>query len=617
MFGSGNGIGAPKGGGVVVMSGQHVARADGTEESFDAPVVDPEALAAAIAAQEAPPADVIARVGGIATGEEAPIAPPAARAALPAVARPASVDAEYIANKDGSKRYEVVRYLTQGAQADISLVRDLTTNRLFIAKESKTTFSVTDSEANKNTQRMLREAELLSQTDNPYVVRIHDAFMRRGERRGTQKFVMILEYVQGQSIAQILGERDRTRRRQFRESELVKAGVQGGEGLAALAARGIIHRDVSPGNMMVYGGGVWAPDETGALEQQQGELQIKFLDLGVAHTSEWLVTTMSLGAAGTAAYMAPEQLHDTGEPGNITSETDICGLGLLLISMALGEMRTKFYDDHPPNLDLKRLQGRFSPPFIEALRLMTHRTDRAARRQGLEMLRRLAKGQTAAVPQTAATVPTAVAAEAAPPVELVPIPAGELAAAAALSVHYPEMPHILTAKELIELSKPGEPGYGITVSVAGLNLMTWGFVSMELVGRNVIPSWLGVLVMLGMPIIAGLKVHSMQTKPKRLVPIESSEEFNEVKPGAKIAMKNIRVADVSVRRETRQMSGDRGTVHHSYYEYHISIKGLFDEKEIMFKAVTTDTPPEIRPGQLISIGGFLRSDGIVWIDNYK
>ena len=161
--------------------------------------------------------------------------------------------------------------------------------------------------------RFRREALILSRLNHPNVEAVYDFYSEQGLD------YLVLEYVPGASLD------DRLHQGPLPEKEVVSLGVQLARGLAAAHARGVLHRDLKPGNLRV------TPEHV-----------LKILDFGLAQLFEALdekrlteaetVTVEALSFAGTPPYMAPEQLEQK-EPD---VRTDIYSAGVVLYEMATG-----------------------------------------------------------------------------------------------------------------------------------------------------------------------------------------------------------------------------------------------------------------------------------------
>ncbi len=162
-------------------------------------------------------------------------------------------------------------------------------------------------------ERFDREARLISSLDHPHICALHDV----GQHDGTAFLVM--QYVEGGTLA------DRLARRALPLDEALPIGIQIADALDAGHRRGITHRDLKPGNVVLTKSGV------------------KLLDFGLAKTRPSAVGATvaetqpgSLTAPGmflgTLSYMAPEQLD--GDEAD--SRTDIWALGCVLYEMLTG-----------------------------------------------------------------------------------------------------------------------------------------------------------------------------------------------------------------------------------------------------------------------------------------
>jgi serine/threonine protein kinase len=159
-------------------------------------------------------------------------------------------------------------------------------------------------------QKFRQEVEALSRIDHPGIVGIIDA----GELQSGKPFI-IMQYVEGVTLRSAISPEGMNLER---AAELLK---QIGRALAAAHARGILHRDLKPDNIMLQDLG-------------HGEEQVKIIDFGIAKVKDSVIapsTSLNL-SPGTVAYMAPEQLN--GRP--ITAATDIFALGAVTYEMVTG-----------------------------------------------------------------------------------------------------------------------------------------------------------------------------------------------------------------------------------------------------------------------------------------
>jgi TolB-like protein len=166
----------------------------------------------------------------------------------------------------------------------------------------------------KTLDRFLREARAASQLNHPGICTIHDIQDMNGHP------FIVMEKLEGTSL------KERIRGKAMEFDEVLDIGIQVSDALAASHAKGIIHRDIKPGNIFITPSG-----------------QAKILDFGLAKLSKAMGTSDetpvedSLTAVGiipgTAVYMSPEQAR--GE--DLDPRSDIFSLGVVLYEMATGK----------------------------------------------------------------------------------------------------------------------------------------------------------------------------------------------------------------------------------------------------------------------------------------
>jgi serine/threonine protein kinase len=188
-------------------------------------------------------------------------------------------------------------------------------------------------------QRFLRESRLAASLDHPNIIPIYEA----GEANGLLYIVM--RYVEGSDLKELLdheGPLDLAR-----TSSILR---HVGAALDAAHARGLVHRDVKPGNILVASGtGREDPDH------------IYLTDFGLTKRSSSLSGQTTSGRfIGTTDYVAPEQIG--GKP--VDARTDVYSLGCVLYQCLTGDppfdrddeaaMLWAHLVEHPPPVSARR-----------------------------------------------------------------------------------------------------------------------------------------------------------------------------------------------------------------------------------------------------------------------
>jgi serine/threonine-protein kinase len=159
--------------------------------------------------------------------------------------------------------------------------------------------------------RFLREAQAATKVQHPSVATLHDF---SGLPDGSH--YMVWEYIDGENLAQRLRTRGTLPPR-----EAVQIVIQALHGLEAIHRAGIIHRDISPENLMI------TRDNT-----------VKIIDLGVAKvegTSEVASTRTGI-FVGKLRYASPEQLGFIPDGAKIDARTDLYSIGMVLYELLTG-----------------------------------------------------------------------------------------------------------------------------------------------------------------------------------------------------------------------------------------------------------------------------------------
>ncbi len=158
-------------------------------------------------------------------------------------------------------------------------------------------------------ERFAREVRLLAAVSNLHVVR----YVADGVTNDGRPFVAV-EWLEGVDLAQ------RQRTRPLDGPGIVEVIEQTASGLAALHARGVVHRDVKPSNLFLS-------------EDDDGRVHVRVIDLGVAFTRAEARLTMPGMIIGTPSYMSPEQVRGA----TLTPRSDVFSLGSVLFQLVSGE----------------------------------------------------------------------------------------------------------------------------------------------------------------------------------------------------------------------------------------------------------------------------------------
>lgn len=175
-------------------------------------------------------------------------------------------------------------------------------------------------------RRFQLEARAATRVSHPHLV---TTYMVGETSRGIPAIAM--EYVRGQPMSQYLRARA-----PVSTEQLALLGEQIGEALMVLHSAGIVHRDLSPSNVMVTAG-------------SRG-MAVKVLDFGVAKLLD--TPSRTLGPLGTPGYLAPEQLA-----GQVSPRSDVYSLGALLWWALTGQERADDFHDGSLLLSLGATKG--------------------------------------------------------------------------------------------------------------------------------------------------------------------------------------------------------------------------------------------------------------------
>jgi beta-lactam-binding protein with PASTA domain len=217
-------------------------------------------------------------------------------------------------------RYEIQRELARGGMADVYLATDRQLRRPVAVKVLFAEFARDPNFV----ERFRREAQNAASLNHPNICAVYDW----GQERGT--YYIVMEYVEGRSLSEIVREQG-----PLPAMTAARIASDLADALAFAHRRGVVHRDVKPGNVLCTPTG-----------------QIKLTDFGIAanrfDADAGLTQTGSV--MGTATYFSPEQAQ--GHP--VDGRSDVYALGVVLYEMCTGV--PPFSGDSPVAVAMKHVR---------------------------------------------------------------------------------------------------------------------------------------------------------------------------------------------------------------------------------------------------------------------
>jgi ABC-type transport system substrate-binding protein len=204
-----------------------------------------------------------------------------------------------------SNRYEIAREVGRGGMGVVYAARDPLLERDVAVKILTPTSLSSAAEA-----RFRSEARIVAGMDHPGIVPVYDI----GEHEGAM--FLVLPLVRGANLRRHIQER------LLSDADVIEIGAQVAEALDYSHARGVIHRDVKPENII--------------LAREAGELlRVRLTDFGLAIVASQQRHTQSGSIVGSALYLSPEQV---GRDSETDRRSDVYALGTVLFECFSGRL---------------------------------------------------------------------------------------------------------------------------------------------------------------------------------------------------------------------------------------------------------------------------------------
>src|SRR5215218_7083921 len=218
------------------------------------------------------------------------------------------------------QRYELRTLVGSGGMADVYLAGDEVLGREIALKMLKERYAQNE----EFVERFRREAKSAAVLSSPYIVPIFD----RGETEDGAYYIT-MEYLPGGTLKDKI-----TATGALPSEEAAEVALQVAEALKTAHARGVIHRDIKPRNILLADSG-----------------HVKVADFGIARAADATTISHTGDILGSAKYMSPEQA--VGE--QVGPASDIYSLGVVLYEMLTG--RVPFEVETPADVPIRHADG--------------------------------------------------------------------------------------------------------------------------------------------------------------------------------------------------------------------------------------------------------------------
>lgn len=214
-------------------------------------------------------------------------------------------------------RYRIEKVIGIGGMAVVFKAVDMLMRRNVAVKILKDDIAKDE----QSVKRFINESKAVSMLSHPNIVNIYDVSMKNAEK------YIVMEYIEGITLKNYM-----TKKGVLSLREIIGYTEQVLRALEHAHAKGIVHRDIKPQNIMLLKNGI-----------------VKVTDFGIAKLPNAETVTMTDKAIGTVYYISPEQA--SGD--NIDARSDIYSLGVMMYEMATGKL--PFTADSPVSVALMQI----------------------------------------------------------------------------------------------------------------------------------------------------------------------------------------------------------------------------------------------------------------------
>ncbi|MFD2420976.1 protein kinase domain-containing protein [Amycolatopsis pigmentata] len=195
-------------------------------------------------------------------------------------------------------RYRLVSRVGRGSMGVVWRAHDERLDRVVAVKQLLIDAGADEADAEEAVLRAMREARVAARVRHPHAIMVHDIVAHQG------KPCLVMEFLEAESLTELL-----TRHGPLRPDQVARVGAQMASALAMAHQEGIVHRDVTPANVLITSDGT-----------------AKLADFGISRAVGEGTVTGSGFIVGTPAYLAPEVAN--GELADFPS--DVFSLGATL-----------------------------------------------------------------------------------------------------------------------------------------------------------------------------------------------------------------------------------------------------------------------------------------------